>query len=80
MGVDGAPVMARVANASVSKEIHNPDETWMSCLAHALNNVIKNLLYSHCNGTILEVILQDFRSMKKNHRGQQQVGLEPLIT
>ena len=37
----GAAVMARVANALVSKEIHNPDETWMSCLADALNNVMK---------------------------------------
>ncbi len=31
MVTDSASVMARVANASVSAELHGPDETWMGC-------------------------------------------------
>ena len=65
MVTDGAPVMALVAIASVSKEIYNPDETWMSCHAHALNNVMKNFLYFHCNTTTLDLVVQDIRSKNK---------------
>ena len=34
MVTDSAAVMARVANASVSHDKHEPDETWMGCHAH----------------------------------------------
>ena len=46
-----------VANASVSKEIHNPDETWTRFLAHALNYVMKNVLHSLFDGTTLEFVV-----------------------
>ncbi len=44
MVMGSAAVMVRVANASVSREIHKPDETWMSCAAHFLNNNMKAVL------------------------------------
>ena len=34
MVTNGAAVMARVANPSVSAELHSLDETWMGCMAH----------------------------------------------
>lgn len=62
---DGDAVMASVANTSVSHEIHNPEETWLRCTAHAFNNVMKNILSSHRNGTVLEAIALNVRNMKK---------------
>ncbi len=44
MVTDSAAVMARVANASVSHELHSPDERWMGCYSHFLNNVMKQVL------------------------------------
>ncbi len=41
MVTDGAAVMAQVANASVSRDNYVPDGSWMSCMAHCLNNAIK---------------------------------------
>ena len=43
MVTDGAAVMARVANASVSREVHAPDENWMKCMAQFLNNSMKTV-------------------------------------
>ena len=62
---DFAAVMARVANASVSREIHAPDKTRMSCITHGLNNIMKSVMYINCNGATLEVEAQDFLAMKK---------------
>ena len=44
---DEAAVMARVANASVSRKIHAPDENWMRCMAHVLNTSVKAVM-SQC--------------------------------
>ena len=44
MVADRAAVMARIANDSVSKDIHKPDETLMSCIAHALSNAMESVL------------------------------------
>ncbi len=48
--------MARVENASVSREIHTPDETWMSCFVHILNNTMKTVLTSRCQSSVLQVV------------------------
>ncbi len=37
----------------------------MSCMAHSMNNITKSLLSSHCHGPDLEVVEQDFWSMKR---------------
>ncbi len=62
---DSAAVMARVADASVSKDLDFPDETWMGCLAHLMNNVVKSVIANYCTSEILLVALNDFRSMKR---------------
>ena len=41
---DGAAVMARVGNASVITDLHVPDETWVRCMAHLLNNAMKKAM------------------------------------
>ena len=65
MITDSAAVMARVANASVSLEIHDPDERWMGCLAQFLNNVMK-LAISICRSdAVLTTVAKDLRSVKK---------------
>ncbi len=56
---NGAAVMEKVANTSVSRGIRAPDETWMSCMAYSLNYIMKSLLSSHCHGPNLEVVAQD---------------------
>ncbi len=56
--------MPRVANASVSRYLYVPDETCMSCLAHQVNNSMKALNASYCQTDVLQVVVQDFRSMK----------------
>ncbi len=65
MVMDGAAVMARVANSSVSREIQETDETWMSCLAHFLNNTMKSVLANTKGSSVLQVVVQDFRSIKR---------------
>ena len=62
---DDAAVMARIAFASVSREIHELDEKWLSCIAHGLNNAIKSVMSTNSNGLILEEVAQDFRSIKE---------------
>ncbi len=64
MVTDGAAVMARVANASVSREIQEPDETWMSCMADTLNSTMRTVLATQCETSTLQVVVNDFRSMK----------------
>lgn len=44
MVTDGATVMARVESSSVSRDIHFPDETWLSCMDHMLNNSPKSVM------------------------------------
>ena len=64
MVTDVAAVMARVANASVSREIHAPDETWMRCIAHFLYDSMKTVM-SQCKVIVtLSVVAEDFRAMK----------------
>ena len=65
---DGATVLAKFAGASVSREIHLPDGTWMSCLVHFLNDVMKSVIANHCRTEISQVVLLDFCSMKKSLR------------
>ena len=79
MVTDGAAVMARVANASASKDIHKPDETWMSCIAYALNNAMKSVLSTNCQGPVMEVVLQDFRAMKKVIEDSNRTGWSHLL-
>ena len=76
---DGAAVMARVANASLSREIHAPDENWMSCMAHGLNNAMKLVMSTLCNGPILEVFALDFWSMKKIIEDRNRSGWSHLL-
>ena len=37
----------------------------MSCMAHCLNNAMKSVMSMYCEGTILQVVVQDFWSMKR---------------
>ena len=76
---DDAAVMARVANASVSTEIHAPNETWMSCTAHGLNNIMKSVMFVNCNGATLEVAVQDFWAMKKIIEDGNRSGWNHLL-
>ena len=46
MVTDGAAVVARVTNSSVSPDLHVPDETWMRCMAHLLNNAMNKAMTS----------------------------------
>ena len=62
---DGDAVMTKVANESVSRELLTPDETWMNCMAHLLNNTMKSVLHHHCGSNELQVVVDDFRSMKR---------------
>ncbi len=48
MVTDGAAVMARVANASISRDIHAPDKTWMNFVEHLFNNLIRFVISSYC--------------------------------
>ena len=75
----GASIMAWVANASVSREIHAPSETWLNCVAHALNNVTKSVLASYCNSKILEVVVRDLRSMKRIVEDVNRIGWNHLL-
>ncbi len=61
---DGAAFMARVANTSVYREIHELVETWMSCLAHFLNYSMEAVLARTNKSSVLQVDLEDFRSVK----------------
>ena len=40
MVTDSAAAMPKLAGASISRDLHCPDETWMGCLAHMLNNTM----------------------------------------
>ena len=76
---DGAAVMAKVANASVSRGIHAPDDTCMNCLAHSLNNIMKSALSSHCHSPNLDVVAQDFWSMKRIIEDGNRLGCNHLL-
>lgn len=65
MVADGSAVSARIANASVLSEIHVPDENWMSCMVHILNNTMKTVLPTFFKSFILQVVVQDFPTMRK---------------
>ena len=65
MVTDGTAAMGRVANASISRELHNPDETWMRCIAHVLNNAIKSVMTLCSKDDVLLTVLQDFNSLKR---------------
>ncbi len=79
MVTDGAAVMAWVANASVSHDIHVPDESWMSCMAHCSNNAMKSVIATYCEGTILQIVVQDFRSMKRIIEDANRSGWNHLL-
>ncbi len=79
MFTDGAAVMARVANASVSREIHMPDESWLRSIAHQLNNAMKHCMTTSMQGTDLQVIVQDFRGMKKFIEDANSSGWNHLL-
>ena len=76
---DGAAVMARVANASLSKDIHKPNETWMSYIAHVVKNAMKSVLSTNCQGPVLEVVLNDFPVMKKVIEESNRTGRNHLL-
>ena len=65
MSTDRVAVMARVANASVSLELHDPDKTWMDCLARFLNDVMKHAISKCRNNAVLTTVANDLRSVKK---------------
>ena len=62
---DRAAVMAKVAHASVSAELHAPDESWLGCMVHFLNNVMKHTIAGCGRDSILQVVSSDFKSMKR---------------
>ena len=76
---DWAAVMEKVAGASVSREIRVPDETWMSCIVHFLNNMMINVITNHCRTETLQVVLLDFRSMKKIIENANRAGWNHLL-
>lgn len=60
MVTDSAAVNTRVSYASVSADIHTPDEPWMGRLAHFQNNVMKHFI-SICNRNLhLRVVAAEF--------------------
>ena len=65
MAKGSAAVMARVANASVSADLHSIDETLMGCLANFLNKVIKHTIYTCNRHSTHQISAFDFRSLKK---------------
>ena len=62
---NGAAGMARVANGSVSREIHKPDKARMGFLAHFINNNMKAAVSNTNKSSGLQVGMQDFRSVKQ---------------
>ena len=76
---DGAAVMARVANASVSREIQASDENCMRCMAHFLNNSMKTVM-SQCKKVATpSVVAEDFRAMKKIIEDAHRAGWNHLL-
>ena len=74
MVTDSAAVMAKVAHAYVSSDIHTPDESWLGCLVRYLDNIMKHCIALCTRDSILQNIASDFRAMKKtaedaNHDG-----------
>ena len=65
MVTDGSADKAKLANASVSIDLHATDQTWMKFIAHLLNNTMKSVFSSKCRSNILQVVALDFRAMKK---------------
>ena len=66
---DGAAVMARFANASISRELHNLDETWLRCIARLLNNAMKYIMMLCSKDDVLLTVLHDFNSLKRIIKG-----------
>ncbi len=60
MVMDGSAVMAKVANASVSRDLHIPDATWMIFQAHQINNSVKAAMASYYQTDVPQVVVQDF--------------------
>ena len=79
MVTDSAAVMAKVAGASVSRDLHCPDETWMSCLAHMLNNTMKFVIANRWTNEVLGIVLPDFRFMKKIIEDSNRAGWNHLL-
>ncbi len=77
--IDGAAVMARVANVSVSRDIHVPDERWMKCIGHNRNNVMKSSMASYKDSLILQAVFQYFRVMKKIIEDENRCGWNHLL-
>ncbi len=65
MVTDSAAVIERVANASVSADLHSPDETWMGCMAHFSNNVMNHSIPTCNRDSTLRIVAADFSSMKR---------------
>ncbi len=66
--------MARVANASLSREIHEPDETCMSCTAHAFNNTMRTVLATQCETSNSQVVVNEFRSIERMIEDSNRAG------
>ena len=79
MVTDSAAIITKVAGASVSRDLHCPDETWMGCLAHMLNNTMKFVIANRCTNDVLGIVLQDFRSMKKIIEDSNRAGWNHLL-
>ena len=63
--INSATVMALVVNASVSLYVHDPDETWIGCIAHFPKNLMKHVISKCRNDNILTTMGNDLRSVKK---------------
>ena len=62
---DGAPVMARIANSSISTRHAQWDHTWMRCHVHVLQNCMKAAFERCSDDNVLRTISADFRSVKR---------------
>ena len=65
MVTDSAAVISKVEYTSVSSNIHTPDETWLGCMVHYLNNIMKHCIASCNRDSILQNVASYFRSTKK---------------
>ncbi len=54
--------MAKVVNLFVSREIHVPDATWLSCKARIIHTSLKLLVIIYCDSSVLKGLVKDCRN------------------
>ncbi len=79
MVTDGAVVIARVTNDSVYREIHEPCGTRLRLIAHFLSNAMKSVMATYSEPSVLKVVVDGFRSMKKIIEYSNRFGWNHLL-